>query len=39
LDFEVSSTHIGLAFNPMVYDVVAHRLAGQTPAWANRAQR
>src|ERR1035437_1004627 len=32
-DFEVSSTHIGLVFNPIVYDVVAHRLAGKTPTW------
>jgi|ERR1035438_1835409 pimeloyl-ACP methyl ester carboxylesterase len=32
-DFEVSGTHIGLAFNPTVYDLVAHRLAGQTPRW------
>ena len=30
-DFEVSATHIGLAFNPIVFDVVAHRLAGKTP--------
>ena len=37
VDFEVSATHIGLAFNPMVYDVVAHRLAGQSPNWGNRA--
>jgi triacylglycerol lipase len=36
-DFEVSATHIGLAFNPIVYDVVAHRLAGKTPAWTHRA--
>ena len=35
-DFEVSSTHIGLAFNPIVYDVVAHRLAGKTPTWCER---
>jgi triacylglycerol lipase len=26
-DFEVSGTHIGLVFNPMVYDLVARRLA------------
>lgn len=26
-DFEVSGTHIGLVFNPMVYDLVAKRLA------------
>ncbi len=28
-DFEVSGSHIGLVFNPMVYDLVAHRLAGK----------
>jgi pimeloyl-ACP methyl ester carboxylesterase len=28
-DFEVSGTHIGLVFNPIVYDLVAHRLAGK----------
>ncbi len=33
VDFEVSATHIGLAFNPIVFDVVAHRLAGQIPCW------
>ena len=31
IDFEVSATHIGLAFNPIVFDVVAHRLAGLRP--------
>ncbi len=31
VDFEVSSTHIGLVFNPIVYNVVAHRLAGTWP--------
>jgi triacylglycerol lipase len=31
IDFEVSATHIGLAFNPTVYSVVAHRLAGTWP--------
>jgi pimeloyl-ACP methyl ester carboxylesterase len=31
VDFEVSSTHIGLVFNPIVYNVVAHRLAGKWP--------
>jgi triacylglycerol lipase len=36
VDFEVSATHIGMAFNPMVFDVVAHRLAGKTPNWGNR---
>jgi triacylglycerol lipase len=35
VDFEVSATHIGMAFNPIVFDVVAHRLAGKTPAWTN----
>jgi triacylglycerol lipase len=28
-DFEVSGTHIGLVFNPMVYDLVARRLMGK----------
>lgn len=37
VDFEVSATHVGLAFNPIVFDVVAHRLAGKTPSWGNRA--
>jgi hypothetical protein len=32
VDFEVSATHIGLAFNPIVFDIVAHRLAGKTPS-------
>ena len=27
IDFEVTGTHIGLAFNPTVYRVIAHRLA------------
>ena len=36
VDFEVSATHIGLVFNPIVFDVVAHRLAGKTPSWGNR---
>jgi hypothetical protein len=27
IDCEVSGTHIGLVFNPMVYDLVARRLA------------
>jgi hypothetical protein len=35
-DFEVSATHIGLAFNPIVFDVVAHRLAGKTPSWCKQ---
>ena len=29
VDFEVSATHIGLVFSPLVYSLVAHRLAGQ----------
>ena len=37
VDFEVSATHIGLVFNPIVFDVVAHRLARKTPNWCNRA--
>jgi triacylglycerol lipase len=36
-DFEVSATHIGLAFNPIVFDLVAHRLAGKTPSWCKKA--
>ncbi|HEV2426001.1 MAG TPA: alpha/beta fold hydrolase [Terriglobia bacterium] len=28
VDFEVSATHIGLAFSPLVYSLVAERLAG-----------
>jgi hypothetical protein len=31
IDYEVSSTHIGLVFNPIVFNVVAHRLAGKWP--------
>jgi pimeloyl-ACP methyl ester carboxylesterase len=27
VDYEVSATHIGLVFNPLVYSVIAHRLA------------
>jgi pimeloyl-ACP methyl ester carboxylesterase len=26
-DFEVTGTHVGLAFNPVVYRIIAHRLA------------
>ena len=37
IDFEVSATHIGLAFNPIVFDLVAHRLARKTPSWGNHA--
>lgn len=29
VDFEVSATHIGLVFSPLVYSVVAQRLAGK----------
>ncbi|HUJ23986.1 MAG TPA: alpha/beta fold hydrolase [Bryobacteraceae bacterium] len=29
IDFEVSATHIGLVFSPLVYDLVARRLAGK----------
>lgn len=29
VDFAVSATHIGLVFSPLVYEVVARRLAGQ----------
>ncbi|HUJ83122.1 MAG TPA: alpha/beta fold hydrolase [Candidatus Acidoferrales bacterium] len=28
VDFEVSSTHIGMVFSPLVYNIVAQRLAG-----------
>jgi len=31
VDFEVSATHMGLAFSPLVYSLVAHRLAGSYP--------
>jgi triacylglycerol lipase len=31
MDFEVPGTHIGMVFNPMVFSIVAHRLAGQRP--------
>jgi hypothetical protein len=37
VDFEVSATHIGMAFNPIVFDVVAHRLAGKTPSGSKRS--
>ena len=30
-DFEVAGTHIGMVFNPIVLDVVAHRLARRRP--------
>ena len=29
IDFEVSATHIGMIFNPVVFHLVAHRLAGK----------
>jgi alpha/beta hydrolase family protein len=29
IDVEVSATHLGMAFSPLVYSVVAHRLAGE----------
>jgi triacylglycerol lipase len=31
MDFEVPGTHIGMVFNPIVLDIVAHRLAGKRP--------
>jgi len=31
IDFEVSATHIGMIFNPIVFHLVAHRLAGKRP--------
>jgi hypothetical protein len=39
IDFEVSATHIGLAFNPIVFDVVAHRLAGKRPSGGAQGHR
>lgn len=38
LDFEVSATHIGLVFNPIVYGLVARRLAKKSVA-AERRRR
>jgi triacylglycerol lipase len=32
IDFEVSSTHLGMVFNPLVYRLVAERLAGAREA-------
>jgi hypothetical protein len=29
VDIEVSATHIGMVFSPLVYSVVARRLAGK----------
>ncbi|MGD0435250.1 MAG: alpha/beta fold hydrolase [Bryobacteraceae bacterium] len=34
LDFEVPGTHVGLAFNPIVYDIIAKRLAAAAEAGA-----
>jgi len=31
VDFEVAATHIGMVFNPTVFHIVAHRLAGKWP--------
>jgi hypothetical protein len=31
VDFEVPGTHIGLAFNPAVYDIIARRLRAARP--------
>lgn len=31
MDFEVAGTHIGMVFNPIVLDIVAHRLARKRP--------
>jgi pimeloyl-ACP methyl ester carboxylesterase len=31
VDFEVSATHIGMVFSPLVYGIVARRLAGDCP--------
>jgi triacylglycerol lipase len=31
VDIEVSGTHVGMVFNPLVYSLVAHRLAGKRP--------
>ncbi len=31
VDVEVSATHIGMVFNPIVFNIVAHRLAGKRP--------
>ena len=37
VDFEVSSTHIGMAFNPIVFEVIAKRLAIHQDAMPARA--
>jgi hypothetical protein len=31
VDYEVAGTHIGMVFNPIVFSIVAHRLAGKRP--------
>jgi triacylglycerol lipase len=38
IDVEVSATHFGLAFNPAVYDVLAHRLAAAHESQTIRAR-
>jgi triacylglycerol lipase len=37
-DFEVSATHLGLMFNPIVYDLVAQRLAAAQEGRISRAR-
>ena len=32
VDYEVAGTHIGMVFNPIVFHLVAHRLAGKRPS-------
>ncbi|MFZ1141879.1 MAG: alpha/beta fold hydrolase [Candidatus Sulfotelmatobacter sp.] len=39
VDFQVSGTHIGLAFNPSVYTIIAHRLAQAHCAQPKRRPR
>ncbi len=39
VDFEVSATHIGMAFNPIVFDVVAHRWLGGEDPWLQGQSR
>jgi pimeloyl-ACP methyl ester carboxylesterase len=38
-DFSVSGTHIGLAFNPSVYSIIAHRLAQARSERSNRRNK
>jgi triacylglycerol lipase len=38
VDFEVSATHLGLVFNPIVYDLVAQRLAAAHEGRITRAR-